>query len=152
MIEKEFHIYTDGACKVNTGKTGSWGFVILDAETDEILHEEYGVVKNTTSSTMELKAAIQALGTAWDDLPGGKIIIHSDSKFVTEGIQNWVKVWKKRGWRTSNGKHVKHQELWNTFSDLYDIVFPEVKWVKGHDGNKWNEYVDQLCTKALNSI
>lgn len=148
-MHREFHVYTDGACQVHRGKSGSWAYVIVDPQTEEILFEGSGLVKKTTSPTMELMAAVEALGRAWDDLPAGGVVLISDSTYVITGLKKWVHTWKKNKWINSQGKPVKQQELWKNFVYLYEKIAPELKWVKGHAGDRWNEYVDKLATQTL---
>lgn len=135
-------IYTDGACSGNPGK-GGWGAVLLYREHKK---EISGYQESTTNNQMELKAAIEGLKAI---KKSSKIIIHTDSKYVMEGITNWIEGWKKNGWKTSHKKPVKNVELWqelDLFVSKHEVSW---KWVKGHSGNKYNEIADLLAVNAI---
>ena len=103
-------VYTDGACSGNPG-AGGWGAIII---TDQI--SKYGGnEKKTTNNRMELKAAI--MGISKSDI-NSKIILHTDSKYVKDGITTWVSNWKNNNWITSSKKPVKNQDLWKELDDL----------------------------------
>ena len=134
-------VYTDGSCMGNPGP-GGWAAVILNGNKQSIIS---GKKKNTTNNQMELMAAIKALIFFPKKQ---KIRIYTDSKYVKEGITNWINVWKKNNWKTANKKKVKNIELWlklKTLSNFHDI---EWRWVKGHSGNPMNNMVDKLAKKA----
>jgi ribonuclease HI len=101
-------------------------------------------VESTTNNKMELTAAIQALD-ACDD--GTQPLIYSDSQYVVRGIMQWSRAWKRYGWRYKPGKDlVKNLDLWKELDAQADRTLAKFEWVRGHDGNHWNEYVDQLCS------
>ena len=134
-------IYTDGSCIGNPGP-GGWAAIILNGDKQSIIS---GKKKNTTNNQMELMAAIKALVFLKKKQ---KIRIYTDSNYVKEGITNWIKIWEKNNWKTSNKKKVKNVELWiklNTLSNFHDI---EWQWVKGHSGDPMNNMVDKLAKKA----
>ena len=134
-------IYTDGSCIGNPG-SGGWAAIILNGDNQNIIS---GKKKNTTNNQMELMAAIKALVFLKKKQ---KIRIYTDSNYVKEGITNWIKIWEKNNWKTSNKKKVKNVELWiklNTLSNFHDI---EWKWIKGHSGDPMNNMVDRLAKKA----
>ena len=134
-------IYTDGSCLKNPGN-GGWAAIILNGDKQNIIS---GKKKNTTNNQMELMAAIKALVFLKKKQ---KIRIYTDSNYVKEGITNWIKIWEKNNWKTSNKKKVKNVELWiklNTLSNFHDI---EWKWVKAHSGDPMNNMVDKLARKA----
>ena len=135
-------IYTDGSCIGNPGK-GGWAAIILENKKQKIIS---GSEPYTTNNRMELTAAIQALGTLKFK---SKVILHTDSKYLMDGINEWIKVWKENDWRTSNKKLVKNKDLWediDKFNQFHDI---EWKWVKGHSGDIGNETADELANKAI---
>ena len=136
-------IYTDGACSGNPG-TGGWGVVILENNKDAILLN--GGNDNTTNNRMELQAAIEALKYFKDQQD---IIIVTDSKYVKDGIQSWIKNWKKNGWKTATKKPVKNKELWIELDDLITKHNISWEWVKGHAGNKHNEQADYLARQYI---
>ena len=134
-------IYTDGSCIGNPG-SGGWAAIILNGDKQNII---FGKKKNTTNNQMELMAAIKSLVFLKKKQ---KIRIYTDSNYVKEGITNWIKIWEKNNWKTSNKKKVKNVELWiklNTVSNFHDI---EWQWVKGHSGDPMNNMVDKLAKKA----
>ena len=136
------NIYTDGACSGNPG-IGGWGVVILDNGKEILLN---GGEQNTTNNKMELTAAIKALEyfVQREDL-----IIHTDSKYVKDGIESWIINWKKNGWKTTAKKPVKNKEMWIALDDLikkHNIIW---EWVKGHAGNKHNEKADYLARRYI---
>ena len=136
-------IYTDGACSGNPG-IGGWGAVILIPQQKTIfLH---GGSHKTTNNKMELTAAIKVL--RYFDKPQN-LELYTDSKYVMNGIESWVKNWKKNGWKTSAKKPVKNRELWEALD--IEIVKHQIKWlwVKGHDGNEYNEKADFLARRYI---
>lgn len=135
-------IYTDGACSGNPGK-GGWGAVLLYREHKK---EISGYQESTTNNQMELKAAIEGLKAI---KKSSKIIIHTDSKYVMEGITSWIEGWKKNGWKNSHKKPVKNIELWQELDELVSKHDIKWKWVKGHSGNKYNEIADSLAVEAI---
>lgn len=133
-------IYTDGACKKNPGK-GGWAFVVVD-EDDEMIYSESGNEKLTTNNRMEMTAVIKAL-----EYTSGETDIYTDSKYVYDGINSWIKKWKKNNWKTSLGKDVLNEDLWKEMDALNDSSVTW-HWVKGHSGDKWNDVVDGIASKA----
>ena len=133
--------YTDGACKGNPG-VGGWG-VLLQAMDKE--RELYGGEIHTTNNRMELLAAIRALETLKRPC---HVILHTDSKYVQQGISTWVHDWKKRGWKTSAKKPVKNDDLWRRLDELADKHQVQWVWVKGHAGHIENERADALANRG----
>ena len=134
-------IYTDGSCIGNPGP-GGWAAIILNNNKQNTI---CGGKKNTTNNQMELMAAIRAL-TFFSRKQ--KIRIYTDSNYVKEGITNWIKVWKKNNWKTTNKKKVKNIELWIKLNNLSNFHEIEWKWVKAHSGDPLNDMVDKLAKKA----
>ncbi len=139
-------VYTDGACSGNPGR-GGWGAVILVDGTE---HPMSGGEKLTTNNRMELMAAIEALEAVVDNRHwrNRKVCVVSDSQYVKNGIQTWIKNWKKNGWRTSNKEPVKNKDLWLELDEAVSKLDIEWRWVKGHAGNKYNEMCDRLAVEA----
>ncbi len=135
-------IYTDGACSGNPGP-GGWGYTAI--ENDAIVTEASGSEPETTNNRMELTAVIKAL----EEVEGDDITIYTDSQYVKNGIEVWIKSWIKRGWTTANKKPVKNRDLWETLHTLSEKRNAKWQWVRGHDGNKYNERADTLATKAV---
>ena len=137
------NIYTDGACSGNPG-IGGWGVVILLSNKKSI--HLNGGVKLTTNNQMELTAAIKAL--EYFNKPE-KIKLFTDSKYVKNGIQLWIYNWKKNGWKTAAKKPVKNQELWEKLDNQIKRHEVSWEWVKGHDGDEFNEIADMLARKYI---
>ncbi len=139
-------IYTDGACKGNPG-IGGWGALLVHNEQSiEIFDGEL----ETTNNRMELKAVIEALNhaTSMND----DVQIYTDSSYVQKGIQEWIHNWKKNGWRSSNKKPVKNQDLWQKLDKLNSSLNVEWFWVKGHAGHPGNERADFLANEGVKKI
>ena len=138
-------IFTDGACKGNPGP-GGWG-AILRYGTNE--KEIYGASKNTTNNIMELTAVIESLKNLKKPC---ELIITTDSKYVKNGITEWIHNWKKNGWRTAAKKEVKNKELWIELDSLIQIHSISWDWVKGHSGHPENERADLLANVAIEKL
>ena len=141
-MENKIIIYTDGACKGNPGP-GGWGAVIID-NNNEI--ELFGKKENTTNNIMEMTAAIKALEYFKNNK---KIILYTDSNYLKLGITNWIHNWKKNNWINSKKKSVKNKSYWITLDELNTLHTVEWKWVKAHNGDKYNERADKLATSAI---
>lgn len=140
----EVTIYTDGACKGNPGP-GGWG-AWLRADGHE--KELWGGEKLTTNNRMELTAPIEALSSLKRPCV---VAIYTDSEYVRNGITTWIHGWKKRGWRTADGKPVKNIELWQRLDALVQQHTVAWHWVKGHAGDPGNERADQLANRGVGS-
>ena len=125
-------IYTDGACKGNPGP-GGWGAWLSFGEHNKSL---CGGERETTNNRMELTAVIEALNALKRPVP---VQIYTDSKYVQQGISQWIHGWKKNGWRTSDKKPVKNADLWQHLDQLAQQFEIEWLWVKGHAGDVGNE-------------
>jgi len=138
-------IYTDGACRGNPGP-GGWG-VLLKYGT--LSKELYGGDASTTNNKMELTAAIKALKEIKEP---SEITLYTDSKYVLQGIEEWIHNWKKRQWKGANKKPVKNIELWKELDELRDKHNIKWKWVKGHSGDPGNEIADMLANKGIDEL
>ena len=132
-------IYTDGACSGNPGK-GGWAAIILDKDLNQ--SSISGSESNTTNNRMELLAPIMALKKIKKK---SEIIIFTDSKYVKDGITDWIKKWKVNNWKSSNKKPVKNQDLWMKLNNSCLKHKVTWKWVKAHAGNKFNNLADKLA-------
>ena len=134
-------IYTDGSCLKNPGN-GGWAAIIY---TDNEVKKISGSEKDTTNNRMELMATINALKEVnSEDL----IEIYTDSKYVKNGITDWIHNWIKNNWKTSNKEDVKNKDLWVQLHDFNNNSKIKWNWVKAHAGNPLNEEVDLLAKKA----
>ncbi|MDR0741656.1 MAG: ribonuclease HI [Rickettsiales bacterium] len=134
-------IWTDGSCLGNPGP-GGWAFVATDGKN---IAQRSGAEANTTNNRMELMAVIRALNAARNH---AELEIHTDSQYVKNGMEAWMKNWKKNNWRTADKKPVKNQDLWKELDEVAANVKIHWRWVKGHAGNEMNERVDELARKS----
>jgi ribonuclease HI len=137
-------VYTDGGCE-KAGGLGAWAFVVVDAD-DNPVAQNCGVEDSTTNNRMEMLAVIRALEMVEI---GRSIVVTSDSQYVVKGISEWIKKWKRNGWKTFNGNGVINQDLWERMDALVQLHDVSFEHVKGHNGHKWNEICDQMCTTAM---
>ena len=138
-------IFTDGACKGNPGP-GGWGAVLRFGETEKELS---GGEPQTTNNRMEMMAAVEALNALKKPC---RVTIHTDSKYVMDGITKWVFGWQKKGWRTADNKPVKNVEIWQALVKAAAPHQMTWKWVKGHAGHPENERADRLASAAADSF
>ena len=138
-------MYTDGACRGNPGK-GGWGVLLRYGEAEKAL---YGGEKLTTNNRMELTAVIKGLEALTKSC---RIKITTDSKYVLQGVTEWMPNWKKRNWRTANKKPVLNVELWQQLDELVAQHEIEWNWVKGHSGQPENELADQLANQGVDEL
>jgi len=143
--DETVEIYTDGACKGNPG-VGGWGALLSCAGTTR---ELYGGELQTTNNRMELLAVIRALGALKRSC---HIRLHTDSKYVQQGISEWIHDWKRRGWKTSAKKSVKNEDLWRELDALAALHQIEWLWVKGHAGHDGNERADILANMGVEQM
>ena len=136
-------IYTDGACSGNPG-IGGWGAIILFNNEEPVYLN--GGLKETTNNQMELLATINALKYIENN---SKINLYTDSKYVKDGIEKWIKNWKLNGWKTKSKNQVKNKDLWIQLDKEINKHKINWLWVKGHSGNKFNEKADLLARKYI---
>jgi len=138
-------IYTDGACKGNPGP-GGWGALLqYDGKEREI----FGGDSATTNNRMELTAVIRALESLRRRCA---VVIYTDSQYVKNGIQTWIHGWKKNGWKTSERKPVKNEDLWRELDALVALHDIEWHWVRGHNDTPGNERADALANRGVADI
>ncbi|NGP89608.1 ribonuclease HI [Fodinibius halophilus] len=140
--QKTVIVFTDGACSGNPGP-GGWGVLL---QWNGVEKELTGGASHTTNNRMEMRAVIEALNAITQPC---HVKIHSDSALIVNAFkQNWIKSWKKRGWKTANKKPVKNKDLWE---EMLEAMKPhKVEWikVKGHSDNVRNNRVDRLAVEA----
>ncbi len=136
-------IYTDGACRGNPGPGGwAWASGAADFASGAEVH--------TTNQRMEVRAVIEALLEHGE----GPVEVVSDSNYVVKCFHDkWYAGWQRRGWRNTKGDPVANRDLWETLIPLVlesgrAVTF---SWVKGHSGDRMNDFVDELATAAADA-
>jgi ribonuclease HI len=136
-------VFTDGSCEGNPGP-GGWGYVWV--EDDRIVTERFGEDASTTNNRMELRALIEAYRALPED---AEVTVYSDSQLCVKTVNEWAEGWEARGWRRKSGP-IANLEL---VKELYRLAGThetvELRWIRAHDGSRWNEYVDALATTYL---
>ena len=138
----EVVIYTDGACSGNPGP-GGWGVVMRWQGKEK---EMYGAEPLTTNNRMELMAAIQALEALQRPTT---VSLHTDSKYLLDGITKWIQGWQRNGWKTAAKKPVKNDDLWRRLTEAMRPHDVDWVWVKGHAGDRGNERADALARRGI---
>ncbi len=142
MTDRKVVMYTDGACRGNPGP-GGWGVLMSYQDSRKTLK---GHEAETTNNRMELTAAIKGLAALRRQC---NIELYTDSKYVLQGINDWIVNWKKNGWKTASKKAVKNADLWQKLDAETSRHRIDWRWVKGHSGNPGNETADQLANQAI---
>lgn len=138
-------IYTDGACSGNPG-VGGWGAILIYKDNKK---ELYGGNLHTTNNKMELTAVIEALKSLKKEC---EIDLYTDSKYVKDGITEWLYNWKKNNWKNSQKKDVLNKELWQELDILQSSHKINWYWVKGHADNELNNRADELARLGIKEI
>jgi ribonuclease HI len=141
-IERHVVIHTDGACSGNPGP-GGWGAIL---EWDGHRKEMKGGDPHTTNNRMELMAAIAALEALKRPCA---VDLHTDSQYLRHGITDWIKSWKRNGWKTADRKPVKNVDLWQRLDAALTHHSVNWHWVRGHSGHDLNERADELAREGL---
>ncbi len=135
-------LFTDGACSGNPGP-GGWGALLRYKGTEKELS---GGEAETTNNRMEMTAVIEGLRALKRPCA---LTIYTDSKYVLQGVTEWLVGWKARGWKTADKKPVKNQDLWEALDHEVNRHAITWEWVKGHAGHPENERVDELARNAV---
>ena len=138
-------LFTDGACKGNPGP-GGWGALLRLGEHEKELS---GGEPATTNNRMEMLAAIEGLRALTRPCA---VALHTDSKYLIDGMTKWIHGWQKRGWKTADKKPVKNEDLWRALAEQVARHQVSWHWVKGHSGHAENERVDALASAAAEAI
>lgn len=141
MIE----VFTDGACRGNPGP-GGWAALVRINGVEQVFA---GSENLTTNNQMELMAAIQGLEVLE---PRSEVSLTTDSQYVRQGITQWIHGWKRNGWKTSQRKPVKNQELWQRLDAAAVGHTVQWHWIKGHSGHRENELVDEAANVAIDAM
>lgn len=136
-------IYTDGACSGNPGP-GGWAAILVAGENQKELS---GFAPDTTNNRMELTAVVQGLRALQRP---SNVRVHSDSSYLVNAFQKrWLANWQRNGWRTSTGRPVENQDLWQELIASMQPHQVKFEWVKGHAGNPLNNRCDELARQAI---
>lgn len=135
-------IWTDGACRGNPGP-GGWGAILRAPGRETLL---WGGDPATTNNRMELLGAIRALERLRRRCT---VILHTDSKYVIQGIEDWMPGWKRKGWVNASRQPVKNVELWKALDAARNAHDVQWRWVKGHSGDPGNELADALANRGI---
>ena len=138
-------IYTDGACKGNPGP-GGWGAILRSA--GHVEKELFGGELFTTNNRMEMTAVIEALSALKRPCD---VALYIDSKYVLQGMTEWLPGWKAKGWKTAAKQPVKNVDLWQKLDALVNTGGHTIEWcwVKGHAGDPGNERADALANMGV---
>ena len=155
MPKSEVVIYADGACKGNPGP-GGWGAVLrfngaAKSGPKGAIHEKelFGGEPETTNNRMELTAAIRSLEALKRPC---RVAFFTDSRYVIQGITEWIAGWKQRGWKNAAKQPVKNIDLWQALEAAAAPHEIEWRWVKGHAGDIDNERADALANRGVSII
>ena len=141
---KRVEVFTDGACKGNPGP-GGWGVLLRMGPHEKELS---GGEPMTTNNRMEMTAVLKAMSALIEPC---EVIVHTDSRYVIDGMTKWIAGWKKRGWVNASRQPVKNADLWHDLIAATARHKVSWQWVKGHDGHVENERVDRLASAAADA-
>lgn len=143
-MNRMVEVFTDGACKGNPGP-GGWGVLMRWNGHEKSL---FGGEPLTTNNRMELRAVIEALAAL---KRRSRVRLHTDSRYVHDGISSWIHDWKRRGWKTADKQPVKNVDLWQQLERLAQKHDVEWVWLRGHSGHDGNERADRLANRGAAS-
>ena len=139
---KRVELFTDGACKGNPGP-GGWGALLRLGKHEKELS---GGESDTTNTRMEMTAVIRGLEALIEPC---EVAIYTDSRYVMDGISQWITAWKARGWKTASKSPVKNEDLWRRLDEARGRHDVDWRWVKGHAGHELNERADELANLGM---
>jgi ribonuclease HI len=137
--------YTDGACAPSNPGPAAWGAVILGPNGRAAEHAR-GFIGHGTNQIAEITAAIEGLSRVPE---GASVELVSDSQYVLKGLSEWRAGWERRNWRNSKNEPVANLALWQRLFAVADARRVGVRWVRGHNGDPYNETADRLANEAL---
>lgn len=140
---KKVDLFTDGACSGNPGP-GGWGAILRYGKTEKELS---GGENPTTNNRMEMTAVIEGLAALRTKC---HVTVHTDSKYVMDGVTKYLENWKRKNWKTADRKDVKNVDLWERLDEQLAKHAVHWVWVKGHAGHPENERADELARNAIN--
>jgi ribonuclease HI len=142
VTTEKIEIFTDGACSGNPGP-GGWGAILRKGGHEK---EISGGERETTNNRMEMMAAIRALEALKKP---SAVVLHTDSRYLLDGVTKWMKNWKANGWKTAAKKPVKNEDLWRTLEEAASRHQIDWRWVRGHNDHAENERADALARGAI---
>ena len=142
---KRIDIFTDGACKGNPGP-GGWGAILRMGGHEKELS---GGEPATTNNRMEMTAVIRALNALTESCD---VQLHTDSRYVIDGMTKWIEGWKRKGWINASKQPVRNADLWHELIEAAQRHNLRWEWVKGHNGHAENERADRLASDAAKSV
>jgi ribonuclease HI len=145
QIKKQIEIYTDGSCLGNPGP-GGWAALFHYKGKNKMIS---GQAMDTTNNRMELTAVIEALNGLKESC---HIELFTDSKYVMDGAQQWMKNWKAKGWMRTKRDPVKNVELWQALDQAMVKHRINWHWVKGHSGHIENDLVDEEARRQAELV
>jgi ribonuclease HI len=138
-------VWTDGGCKPNPGP-GGWAAILRFRGVERELS---GAEPATTNNRMELTAAMMALEALKRPC---RVVLHTDSEYLKNGVTRWHTGWVRRNWRNAAGNPVANMDLWRRVLDAAGAHQIEWRWVRGHSGDLMNERADALATAAREAL
>lgn len=138
---KKVEIFTDGACKGNPGP-GGWAALLRMGKHEK---ELVGSDPDSTNNRMEMTAVIQALNALIEPC---EVTLHTDSRYVMDGMTKWIDGWQKKGWINASKQPVRNADLWHELIEATARHKMQWEWVRGHNGHPENERVDRLASDA----
>ena len=145
MTAPHVDIFTDGACSGNPGP-GGWGAILRSGKHEK---EISGGEAATTNNRMEIMAVVRALKSLTKP---SVVVVHTDSRYVMDGATQWMKRWKANGWKTSDKKPVKNNDLWLALDEAIAPHQVTWRWVKGHSDHVENNRADELARAAIETV
>lgn len=139
---KTVEIFTDGACSGNPGP-GGWAAILRYKGVEK---ELCGFCPRTTNNRMELKAVLESLKALKEPC---HVILHTDSRYLKDGITRWIQKWLRNGWMTTSKEPVKNRELWEELHREIQRHHIDWRWVPGHSGHPENDRCDCLAKEAI---
>lgn len=141
-MKPKVDMFTDGACSGNPGP-GGWAAILRSGTAEK---EISGGEVATTNNRMELLAVINGLRAL---KTSSKVTVHTDSRYVMDGATTWLKRWKTNGWKTSDKKPVRNDDLWRELEDASSRHEVDWRWIRGHADHVENERADALARAAI---
>jgi ribonuclease HI len=141
-VKARVDIFTDGACSGNPGP-GGWAAILRSGAAEK---EISGGETATTNNRMELMAVIHGLNALKSS---SSVTVHTDSRYVMDGATQWLKRWKANGWKTSDKKPVRNEDLWRVLDTAMTAHDVKWRWIRGHSDHVENERADALARAAI---